>query len=89
MEIEIELDSYNLTVEVTRLINDQPDPTCRDSADDCRGVKEVEWQIVYATEFKEGRPVQCGYLPKWLRYLERELSEEIEAAIWAKYEEGQ
>ena len=90
MELEIELDQYKLTVEIIRLVNDQPDPTCRDSADDARGCREVEWKIVYAIEHDDnGRVKECGYLPWWLDKLEREHDSAIEAAVWAKYDEAQ
>ena len=89
MEVEIELDQFKLTVEITRLINDLPDPTCRDSADDARGCRELEWKLIYAIEYDDnGKPKQCGYLPKWLRWISIQHAEQIDAAIWAKYDEA-
>lgn len=89
-ELTIKLDGLDLTVEVTHLINDAPDPTCRDSADDFRGTREVEWHLTYATEYDDnGRVSQCGQLQKWLDRLAARHFDEIEAGIWAAYEKGQ
>jgi hypothetical protein len=88
MEITIELDAYKLDVEIIRLINDPPDPMCRDSADDFRGTREVEWRLVYATHHNEkGKIDECGQLPKWLERIADRHGAEIEAAIWARYDE--
>lgn len=88
MEVTIELDQFKLTVEITRLINDAPDPTCRDSADDCRGTRELEWVLVYAVEYDDnGRIKECGQLQKWLDRIADRHATEISAAIWAKYDE--
>lgn len=90
MEVEIELDQFKLTVEITHLINDAPDPTCRDSADDCRGTRELEWVLVYAVEYDDnGRIKECGQLQKWLDRIADRHAKEITAAIWAKCDEGQ
>lgn len=89
-ELTIKLDGLELTVEVTHLINDKPDPTCRDSADDFRGTREVEWHLTYGIEYDDnGRISQCGQLQKWLDRLAHRHSEEIEAAIWTAYDKGQ
>lgn len=90
MELTIELDQFKLTAEIKRLINDQPDPTCRDSADDCRGTRELEFDLVYGIEYDDqGRVKECGYLPWWLSKIKDEHEAEIEAAIWKQYDEGQ
>ena len=90
MEVTIELDQFKLTVEITHLINDAPDPTCRDSADDCRGTRELEWVLVYAVEYDDnGRIKECGHLQKWLDRIADRHATEISAAIWAKYDEVQ
>lgn len=90
MEVTIELDQFKLTVEITHLINDAPDPTCRDSADDCRGTRELEWVLVYAVEYDDnGRIKQCGSLQPWLYNIADKYNSEITDAIWAKYDEGQ
>lgn len=87
-EITVELDHLKLTVEVTHLVNDFPDPTCRDSADTARGERFVDFKVVYATEYsqKDGRVIECGYLPWWLSKLQDENHDAIEAEIWKQYE---
>lgn len=89
-EVEIALDQYKLTIEVSRLVSDKPDPSCRDSADDARGTREIEWRIVYAIEYDENNKVQqCGELPWWLNKLANDFDKRITAALWAKYDEAQ
>jgi hypothetical protein len=86
-ELEIELGGLHLAVEVVSLIDLPPDPMCRDSADDFRGTRELEWRLTYATEFGEdGRVKQCGQLPRWLDKLARENESAITAAIWAQHD---
>lgn len=90
MEVTVELDQFKLTAEITRLIDDKPDPSCRDSADDCRGVRELEWHLTFAIAYDDnGKVKECGYLPKWLAYLTREHSDEITAAIWKQHDNRQ
>lgn len=83
MEITVELDHLKLTVEVAKLVNELPDPTTT-------GERWVEFKVVHGIEYCQdtGRVIECGYLPWWLNKLQEENHDAIEAAIWAKYEEG-
>ena len=83
-EITVELDHFKLTVEVTQLVNELPDPTTT-------GERWVEFKVVHGIEYseKDGRVIQCGYLPWWLNKLAQDHHDAIESAIWAEYEAGQ
>lgn len=80
----LEIDEFVFTVEITHLINQAPDPTCRDSADDFRGCREIEWHLIYAAEYDEdGKCIKCGELPGNLKRLEHQHHNLIEANLWA------
>lgn len=86
-EITVVIDDLELTVEITNLVNDSPDPTCRDSDVDFHGERYVEFRVVYGIEHNEnGRVIQCGELPWWLNKLQNEHHDAIEAEIWKQYE---
>lgn len=88
-EITVHLDGLKLTVKIDSLINDPPNPDCRDSDYDFYGTREVEWRLVYGIETDEdGKVIECGYLPWWLNKITEEHAEAIEAAIWQQYEEA-
>ena len=80
-EITVELDHFKLTVEVTRLVNEAQDPTTT-------GERWVEFNVVYGIEYseKDGRMIECGYLPWWLNKLQNDHHDAIEAEIWKQYE---
>jgi hypothetical protein len=87
-EIIVELDNLKLTVEVTHLVNDLPDPNCRDSADTARGERWVDFNVTYGVEYDQdnGQVIECGYLPWWLNKLQHENRDAVEAEIWKQYE---
>lgn len=80
----LEIDEFVFTVEITHLINQAPDPACRDSADDFRGCREIEWHLTYAAEYGEdGKCIESGDLPGNLKRLAYQHSDLIEANVWA------
>lgn len=80
---QLEVENFSLDIEITHLINLPPDPTCRDSADDFAGIREMEWRITYAIEYGEdGRVIECGELESNLKRITRTYSSEIEAKLW-------
>lgn len=79
----IEIDQFMFDVEITHLVDQDPDPTCRDSADDFSGRREIEWNLIYAAEYDDnGKCIACGELPWWLSKLTRDYAEQIEAKLW-------
>jgi hypothetical protein len=81
--IEIDVENYTFEIVTTLLIDEAPNHSCRDSADDYRGTRELEWKMVYAVERTEtGRIVACGMLDTWMAYLTQEHGEAITAKLW-------
>ena len=54
---EIELEDLSLSVEVTHVVNQPADPTCRDSDVDFYGYKELEFIIRSGQEYTEDQQV--------------------------------
>lgn len=78
-----EIDEFVFDVKITHLIDQAPDPACRDSAEDFHGCREIEWHLTYASECDEsGECIRFGDSPRWLSRLTRDHHEPIEAKIW-------
>lgn len=78
----IEIEEFVFDVEITHLVQKEPDPYCTDSADDARGYREIEWHLIYAAEYESGKCVACGELPWWLSKLTLDHADQIEAKLW-------
>lgn len=79
----LEIDEFVFDVEITHLVDQPADPTCRDSADDFYGMREMEWHLTYSIEYDENdRVIECGELPGNLKRLAHQHSDLIEAKLW-------
>lgn len=81
--VQIQIEDFTFDVEITHLIDQAPDPTCRDSADDFRGIREMDWSLTYATRCdQDGKVVECGFHRPWLNRLSSKHHDQIESALW-------
>ena len=83
--VQIQIDDFTFDVEITHLIDQAPDPTCRDSADDFRGIREIEWRLdraVLLTEEGNDQLQSIWYLHPYLYTLAAEHHDQIESALW-------
>lgn len=87
---KIEIDQYLFTVEVTHLVNQKPDPTCRDSADDFHGYREVEFSGIHAVEYDEdGNMTARAFSDSELVGICQQHKQTIEDHIWALVDAGE
>lgn len=88
ISVRLDLNEYIFSVKVTHLINQAPDPTCRDSADDFRGTREMEWHISHAIRYDDdGHIAESGNYQPWLDQLYGDHFDLIEAKLWQKVDE--
>ena len=86
----IELDQYTVEVEVTSLVNEPAYPTCRDSADDFYGYREVEFSVIHAVEYDEdGNMTARAFSESELVGICQQHQQTIEEHIWALVDAGE